>query len=93
MTPVDSWPPTPSLSPRKTIVAAITHVADERDHEDLVVEDAVEVGAQATEDGVERRDDGDRQVRLEAGGTSGLEHQAEDDADDQAEAAITEWSS
>ena len=42
------------------------HVADERDDEDLVVEDAVEVGAQAAEDGVEGGDDGDRQVGLEA---------------------------
>ena len=40
-------------------------VADERDHEDLVVEDAVEEGAQRAEDRVERGDDGDRQVGLQ----------------------------
>ena len=64
-TPVDSWAPTPSLSPRKTISRGDQHVADERDDEDLVVEDAVEEGAEGAEDGVERRDDRDRQVGLQ----------------------------
>ena len=48
------------------------HVADEGDHEDLVVEDAVEEGPEGAEHGVERGDHRDRQVGLEASGTSGL---------------------
>src|SRR6478735_1790809 len=54
-------------------------VAEEGDDEDLVVEDPVEVGAQAAEDGVERGDDGDRQVGLETERDVGLEHDAEHD--------------
>ena len=64
-TPVDSWAPTPSWSPRKTISAATSDVGDERHDEDLVVEDAVEQRAQAAEHRVERGDDGDRQVGLQ----------------------------
>ena len=84
-TPVESWAPTPSLSPRKTISAGDQHVADEGDDEDLVVEDAVEEGPEGAEDRVERGDDGDRQVGLQAEGHVGLEDQSEDDADDQAD--------
>ncbi len=83
ITPVDSWPPTPSLSPRKTMPERDHDVAHERDHEDLVVEDPVEVGAQAAEDRVESGDHRDRQVRVEGQGYVGAQHQPEHDADDE----------
>ena len=60
-------------------------VADEGDDEDLVVEDAVEVGAQATEDGVEGGHHRDRQVVLEAERHVGGEDQPGDDAEQQAQ--------
>src|SRR3954469_4178310 len=41
------------------------HVGDERDHEHLRVEDAVEAGTQAAEGGVGGGDEGDWQVGLE----------------------------
>jgi hypothetical protein len=40
------------------------HVGEERDREDLVVEDPVEERAQRAEDGVQRRHHRDRQVGL-----------------------------
>src|SRR3954469_20188410 len=57
-------------------------IAHERDHEDLVVEDPLEIGAERAEDGVEGRDDGDRQVRVEAGRDVGGEDQPQDDPDE-----------
>jgi hypothetical protein len=56
-------------------------VAHERDDEDLVVEDPVEEGAEAAEDGVERRDDGDRQVGLQPERDVWLEDHPQHDAD------------
>ena len=64
-TPVDSCPPTPSWSPRKTTSAGDEDVAHERHDEDPVVEDPVELGPDRAEHRVERGDDGDRQVGLQ----------------------------
>ena len=64
---------------------AMIDVADEGDDEDLVVEDAVEVGAQGAEDRIEGGDDRDREVRLQAEGNVGLDHEPEQDADEQTE--------
>src|SRR4051794_31262330 len=61
------------------------HVAQEGHHEDAVVEDPVEVGAQPAEHGVEGGDDRDGQVGLQPEGHVGLEHDTEDDADHQPE--------
>jgi hypothetical protein len=61
------------------------HVADERDHEDLVVEDPVEEGAERAEHRIERSHDRDRQVGLERQGHVRGERQAEGDPDDQPE--------
>src|SRR5215207_2220434 len=52
------------------------HVGHEGDHEDLVVEDSVHHSPQATEDRVERRYDGDRQIRLQAKRHVDVEEQA-----------------
>src|SRR5262245_58141772 len=61
------------------------HVAEERDHEHLVVEDPVEVGPQPAEHGVERGDDRDREGRLESGGHGRLQDQPEGERDQQPE--------
>src|SRR4051794_13202222 len=61
------------------------HVRDERHHEDLVVEDPVEEGAQRTEDGVQGGHHRDREVRLEPHRDVRLEEQSEEDAGEQAE--------
>src|SRR6478735_6875419 len=60
-------------------------VADERDDEDLVVEDALEIGAERPEDGVEGRHDRDREVGVEAGRHVRGEDQPEDDADEESD--------
>ena len=60
-------------------------VADEGDDEDLVVEDAVEEGAQAAEDRVERGDHGDRQVGLQAQRDVGGEDESGEHAEEESE--------
>ena len=72
--------PTPSWSPRKTISAGDDDVGHEGDDEDLRVEDAVQPGAEAAEDGVQGRDDGDRQVGLQPERDGRVEEEAEQDA-------------
>ena len=84
MTPVDNCEPTPSWSPTKTISAAMSTFEMNND-EDLVVEAPVEVRTDGAEDRVERRDDGDREVRLETCGHGRLEEQPQGDPDDEAE--------
>jgi hypothetical protein len=51
------------------------HVGHERDDEHLGVEDPVEPGAEAAEDGVEGGDHGDRQVGLQPQRHGGVEQQ------------------
>jgi len=58
-------------------------VGDEGDDEHLVVEDAVEERSPASEDGIERRHDGDRQIGLERFGDRGFEEESSQDADEQ----------
>lgn len=65
--------------------AATTTFREERDEEDLVVEEPVEHGPQATEERVERRDDRDGQVGLKGDGDGGLEHEPRHDSEDQSD--------
>src|SRR5690606_17300090 len=57
----------------------------ERHHEDLVVEDPVEHGPQPAEDGVQRRHDGDRQIRLDDRRNLRPDQQAGHDSHDEAQ--------
>src|SRR3954462_11309748 len=56
------------------------HVGHERDDEHLGVEDPVEAGAQAAEDGVQGGHHGDRQVRLENQRHRRVEEESQQDA-------------
>ena len=61
------------------------HVGDERDDEHAVVEATLAERPQRPDDGVERSDDRDRQVRLQPERDVGLEEEAEADADDESD--------
>ena len=84
-TPVDSCEPTPSWSPRKTMKRRDDDVRQERDDEDLVVEDAVEDRAHRAEHGVQSGDDGDGQVGLQPHRHGRVQEQADGEADQEAE--------
>src|SRR5215208_6143688 len=60
-------------------------VGEERDDEDLVVEDPLEVGTQRAENGVQGCHDGDRQVRVQPGRYVGREDEPEDDAQEKSQ--------
>src|SRR4051812_9481229 len=60
-------------------------VGEERDDEDLVVEDALEIGTQRAEHGVQGCHDGDRQVRGESGRHVGREDQPPADAQEKSQ--------
>src|SRR5665647_1385292 len=59
------------------------HVGQERDDKHLVVEDAVENGAHAAEDRVERGYHGDGQIRLQREGHRGVQEEAGGETDEQ----------
>lgn len=61
------------------------HVREERDHEDLVHEDPVEHGPQATEDGVESGNHRDREVGLDHRRHFGPDQQSDHDSHDEAQ--------
>src|SRR5690606_41370265 len=63
----------------------VYNVRQERNHEDLVVEDAVEHGPQHAEDGVERGHHGDRQIRFDDRRDLGPDQQAGHDSHDEAQ--------
>jgi hypothetical protein len=65
--------------------AATKNIGEERDDEDLVVEDAVEHGAHSPEHRIEGGDDRDRQVGQEPDGDVGLHEHPDQDADGEAE--------
>ena len=65
--------------------AATTTLDRNEIDEDLVVEDAVEHGPHAAEDGVEGRDDRDRQVGLQPQRHGRVQEESGDHADDEAE--------
>ena len=84
-TPVDSCAPDPQLVAEEHDQRGHDDVGQERHDEDLVVEDPVEHGAQAAEDGVERGHDGDRQVGLDHRRHLGPDQQSDHDSDDEAQ--------
>ena len=72
------------------------HVGDERDDEDPVGEDALQVGPEGAEQRVHRGDDGDRQIGLQHLRERRLQQQAEDDPGqqtDQREHRLGAWTS
>ncbi len=84
-TPVDSWVPTPSWSPRKTMKAATTTFDRNETTKTLSSKMPSRIARTPPKDGVEGRDDGDGQVGLQADRDGRVQQQAGDDADDQAD--------